>query len=163
MTIKITNGILNLADLQHKSDEAIFDYIDSKPNWEKAHAILDDFLEGTTKYFIDYVKKNDGHLPKVSSYWIWFVVLNAKLIYFTTLALKNCNQKSKSITNELLANRFEIASKCLTNIESEENELFLQEIKASFELVAVDTTFEGMNARTVEDSLNDFYEFAKEY
>ncbi len=163
MTIKITNGILNLAELQQKTDQAVFDYIDSKPNWEKAHTILDDLLEGTTKYFIEYVKKNDDQLPKVSSYWVLFIEINAKLIYFATLALKNCTQKSKSITNDLLANRFEIASKCLTNIELEESELFLQEIKLSFELVAVDTIFEGMKARTVEDCLNEFYEFAKVY
>ena len=81
MTISISNNVLNLADLQQQMDEAIFDYIDSKPNWDKAYILLDEMLEQTTKYFLTVVESK-GNLPKSTTYWILFMELNAKLIYF---------------------------------------------------------------------------------
>ena len=162
MTISISNKLLNLAELQQRMDEAIFDYIDSKPNWDKAYILLDEMLEQTTKYFLTVVESK-GNLPKSTTYWVLFMELNAKLIYFTTLALKNRAQKSNGITDELIANRFEIASKCLTNIHTEENEQFLQEIKESFLEVSSRQDYEGLNERTVESCLEQFYEFAKAY
>ena len=154
--------MLNLAELQQQMDEAIFDYIDSKPNWDKAYILLDEMLEHTTKYFLTVVDSNGG-LPKSTTYWVLFMELNAKLIYFTTLALKNRTQKSNGITDELLANRFEIASKCLTNIDTEENEQFLQEIKASFNEVSSREDYEGLKERNVQSCIEQFYEFAKAY
>ena len=154
--------MLNLAELQQRMDEAIFDYIDSKPNWDKAYILLDEMLEQTTKYFLTVVDSK-GELPKSTTYWVLFMEINAKLIYFTTLALKNRTQKSNGITNELLANRFEIAAKCLSNIHTEENEQFLQEIKASFNEVSNLEDFKGLNERNVELCIEQFYEFAKAY
>ena len=154
--------MLNLADLQQQMDETIFDYIDSKPNWDKAYILLDEMLEQTTKYFLRVVETK-GELPKANTYWVLFTEINAKLIYFTTLALKHRTQRSKGITDELLANRFEIASKCLTNIHTEENEQFLQEIKASFNEVSDRPDYEGLNERCVESCIEQFYEFAKAY
>ena len=163
MTISISsNNLLNLADLQQQMDEAIFDYIDSKPNWNKAYILLDEMLEQTTKFFLTVVETK-GELPKSTTYWVLFMELNAKLIYFTTLALKNRTQKSNGITNELLANRIEIAAKCLTNIHTEENEQFLQEIKASFSEVSNREDYEGLNERNVDFCIEQFYEFAKAY
>ena len=162
MTLTISNNVLNLADLQQRMDEIIFDYIDSKPNWDKAYLLLDEMLEQTTKYFLNIVDSKNG-LPKPTTYWILFMELNAKLVYFSTLALKNLTQKSKGITDELIASRFEIAAKCLTNIHTEENELFLQEIKASFDEVSSRQDYEGLNDRHVESCIEQFYEFAKEY
>ena len=162
MTLTISNNVLNLADLQQKMDETIFDYIDSKPNWDKAYIILDEMLEQTTKYFLTVVGSK-GVLPKPTTYWVLFMELSAKLIYFTTLALKNRTQKSKGITDELIANRFEIASKCLTNIHTDENELFLQEIKASFQEVSSREDYGGLNYLNVEACIEQFYEFAKAY
>ena len=161
MTLTISNNVLNLADLQQKMDETIFDYIDSKPNWDKAYIILDEMLEQTTKYFLNIV--NSKGLPTPTTYWVIFMELNAKLIYFTTLALKNRTQKSNGITDELIANRFEIASKCLTNIHTDENELFLQEIKASFQEVSLREDYAGLNDRKAESCIEQFYEFAKAY
>lgn len=162
MTLTISNNVLNLADLQQKMDETIFDYIDSKPNWDKAYIILDEMLEQTTKYFLTVVGSK-GALPKPTTYWVLFMELSAKLIYFTTLALKNRTQKSNGITDELIANRFEIASKCLTNIHTDENELFLQEIKVSFHEVSSREDYDGLNYRNVESCIEQFYEFAKAY
>ena len=161
MTLTNSNNVLNLADLQQKMDETIFDYIDSKANWDKAYIILDEMLEQTTKYFLNIV--NSKGLPKPTTYWVIFMELNAKLIYFTTLALKNRTQKSNGITDELIANRFEIASRCLTNIHTDENELFLQEIKASFQEVSSREDYTGLNDRKAESCIEQFYEFAKAY
>ena len=161
MTLTISNNVLNLANLQQKMDETIFDYIDSKPNWDKAYIILDEMLEQTTKYFLNIV--NSKGLPAPTTYWIIFMELNAKLLYFTTLALKNRTQKSNGITDELIANRFEVASKCLTNIHTDENELFLQEIKASFQEVSSREDYDGLNYLNVEACIEQFYEFAKAY
>ena len=154
--------MLNLAELQQRMDEAIFDYIDSKPNWDKAYILLDEMLEQTTKYFLHIVDLKN-RLPKSTTYWVLFMELNAKLIYFTTLALKNRTQKSNGITNELIANRFEIAAKCLTNIHTDENVLFLQEIKASFDEVSSRQDYEGLNDRQIESCIEQFYESAKAY
>lgn len=162
MTLNISNNVLNLADLQQQMDETIFDYIDSKPNWDKAYILLDEMLEQTMKYF-HHIVDMKGELPKATTYWTLFTELNAKLIYFTTLALKNRTQKSKGITDELLANRFEIASKCITNIHTEENEQFLLEIKESFNEVSSRQDYEGLNERSVESCIEQFYEFAKIY
>lgn len=162
MTLNISNNVLNLADLQHRMDETIFDYIDSKPNWDKAYILLDEMLEQTTKYFLAVVESK-GELPKPTTYWVLFMELNAKLIYFTTLALKNRTQKSKGITDELLANRFEIASKCITNIHTDENEQFLQEIKDSFIEVSNRQDYEGLSERNLGACIEQFYEFAKAY
>lgn len=162
MTLKISNNVLNLADFQQQMDETIFDYIDSKPNWDKAYLLLDEMLEQTTKYFL-HVVDSKGELPKATTYWVLFTELSAKLIYFTTLALKNRTQKSKGITDELLANRFEIASKCLTNIHTEENEQFIQEIKASFHEVSSRQDYEGLKERAIESCIKQFYEFAIAY
>ncbi len=162
MTLTISNNVLNLAELQQQMDETIFDYIDSKPNWDKAYILLDEMLEQTTKYFLNAVDSKQG-LPTPTTYWVLFVELNAKLIYFTTLALKNRTQKSTGITDELLASRFEIASKCLTNIHTDENELFLQEIKESFNEVSSREDYKGLKERNIESCIELFYDFAKSY
>lgn len=143
-------------------DEIVFDYIDSKPNWEKAYMLLDEMLEQTMRYFVEQVQKK-GELPQPSIYWTLFTELNAKLIYFTTLALKNREQKSAGITNEVLANRFETAAKCLTNIHTEENEDFVKEIQSTFEEVSDRADFKGGDDREVSQCIETLHEFAKSY
>ena len=163
MNVLTSSGLLNLAAFQQKMDEIVFENIDTKPNWEKAFIGLDELLEQTTKFFVTYVKNKEYQLPKNSSYWVLFMELNAKLIYFTTLALKNYDKKSIGITNEVLARRFEIASKCITNVNTEENEQFLVEIKDTFDTVSSTEDYEGLKERKVEDCIQTFYEFAKQY
>ena len=162
MSLVFSNNVLNLADLQQKMEEIVFDYIDSKPNWEKAYMLLDEMLEQTTRYFVDQVQ-DKGELPQPSVYWTLFTELNAKLIYFTTLALKNREKKSSGITNEVLANRFETAAECLVNIHTEENEEFVKEIQATFEEVSDRTDFKGGQDRDTVQCIKAFYEFAKNY
>lgn len=163
MSLLMSNGLLNLPTLQQRLDELVFDYIDTKPNWGKAYLSLDELLEQSTSFFVKYVEGKDGQLPKPSSYWILYMEVNAKLIYFTTLALKNYESKSSGVTNEMLAERFETATKCLTSLHTEENEEFIEEIKESFNLVSNGEPFTGANDRTVEDCINVFYEFSKQY
>ena len=162
MSSKQLNNVINLAEFQQKMDEIVFDYIDTKPNWEKAYTLLDELLEQSTRYFVDYVERN-GELPSVSAYWVLFTDFNAKLIYFTTLALSHRTQKSKGITDEILSKRYNIAAKCIVNTKSEENINFMQEIEESFKEVSNGEAFEGKKEQTATNCIQTFYEFAQSY
>lgn len=162
MNLIYTKGFLNLATLNQKADEVIFDYIDSKPNWEKAFKYLDVLLEECTNFFLATVKKNN-ELPKGNTYWNLFLEINAKLIYFSTLALQHYNQKSIGITEDVLRKRYETSALCLTNVQTEEASNFLEEIKSSYESVGELDNFQGNRNLTVEERLQVLYEFSKQY
>ena len=162
MSSNNTKGLLNLSTLHQKSDEIIFDYIDSKPNWEIAFKQLDSLLEECTTFFLKTVATTNK-IPKAAPYWSLFLDLNSKLIYFCTLALQNYCQKSNGITNEVLSKRFETAALCITNTKDEETAQFLEEIKATFATVEKLESFQGEKALSDDERLNIYYEFAKQY
>lgn len=162
MNLIYSKGLLNLATLSQKADEIIFDYIDSKPNWEKAFKYLDVLLEECTNFFLKTVEKNN-EFPKGNTYWNLFLEINAKLIYFSTLALQHYNQKSIGITDDLLRKRYETSALCLTTVQTEEASSFLEEIKSSYASVGELDDFKGARNLTVEERLQAYYEFSKQY
>ena len=162
MNLVYSKGLLNLATLSQKADEIIFDYIDSKPNWEKAVKYLDVLLEECTNFFLKTMEKNN-ELPKGNTYWNLFLEINAKLIYFSTLALQHFDQKSNGITNDVLKKRYETSAICLTNVQNEEASNFLEEIKSSYTTVGDLDDFQGGRNLTVEERLQAYFEFSKQY
>jgi hypothetical protein len=157
-----SNGLLNLAAMNERTDEIVFDYIDTKPNWEKAYTNLDALLEESVKFFLDYVKQT-GELPKAKTYWSLFLDLNTKLIYFSTLALSKNELKSKGISESVLANRFQFAINSLTNVHTEEGEQFLQEMIEGATAVSSGNPIIYDEALGIEERMARFYEFCKEY
>lgn len=162
MSLIISNNVINLAHFQQKLDETIFDYIDTSANWDKASNLLEEMLDQTTAYFLKQVEAK-GELPSATTYWVLFTDLNAKLLYFATLAMKNKSQRSIGMTDDVIAKRFETAAKCLSNIEVEENQLFLDEIEESYLSVESTIPFGGRLERTPAECIKLFYDFAKEY
>lgn len=162
MNLIYTKGLLNIATLNQKADEIIFDYIDSKPHWEKAFKQLDVLLEECTTFFLTTVQKNN-ELPKGTTYWNLFLEVNAKLIYFSTLALQHYDQKSNGITDDVLKKRYETAALCLTNVQSEDASNFLEEIKSSYGTVGALDDFQDGRSLSVEERLQIFHEFSKHY
>lgn len=162
MTLISGNNVFNIALLQNKLDEIIFDYIDSKPNWEKASKYLEEMLEESSSYFVNYVKEKE-EVPSATTFWVIFTSLHAKLIYFSTLALKNCEQKSLGITDEVLAKRFEVAASCMTDHHADDAEQFWAEMEASYKEVSNDGSLQPYKNLSLDERIMKLYAFCANY
>lgn len=162
MTIKITNELLNVGTVQNVMNQTVFDYVDTTQKSAKAYEILDDLLHQVVNYFNDQLDKNNGELPKRSTYWPLFMDVAAKLVYFNGLThaqLIDSNDKEASMH---IVEMYQIAARCLPNPTTEENVEFLEEIQQSATVLLGETvTFE--TSSTLEDCLTQFKQLAQTY
>lgn len=132
MSTKISSQqSLNLLQLKEQLDEVVFNYIDTSQKWGVAHAKIEQLLKAVVQHFDQYVKAN-GELPKENTYWVLFLNLSYKLIYFHTITGYHGNVlPNKERTVELLI----LSAKCIPNVQSENHAEFLSEIAQSLETV----------------------------
>ena len=133
MNIELKNDLLNLPSLQLKMDRIVFDHIDTLPNWSKAYGMLDELLQKMVISFNTAVDKKNGELPKGSTYWVLFMDIAAKLLYFTGLAHSHLIDEQDEEVKQHLVNLYYTSVACLPNAQIEENEELLNEIKKSIE------------------------------
>lgn len=163
MTIEMKNELLNLPTLQSKMDNIVFDYIDSKPNWSKAYELLDALLHKVANNFNSFVAKNDGEMPTPSTYWMLYIDIASKLIYFTSLAHSNLITEEDADARAHIVQLYEIGASCIPNALLETNEELILEIKKSISDLNGQQHVELQLAENSAQCINSFYNFTKSY
>lgn len=162
MSIKITNEMLNVGKIQNVMNQTVFDYVDTTQKSEKAYEILDDLLHQAVNYFNDQLEKNNGELPKRSTYWPLFMDVTSKLIYFNGLTHAQLIDKADNEACKHIVEMYKIAARCLPNTTTEENSDFLEEIQNSANLLLGESvTLE--TSSTLEACLAEFKELSQTY
>lgn len=166
VNIQITNNMLNLATLQNKMDETVFNYVDTTVNWQKAYAILDDLLHQTVNYFNQYIEQRNGELPTSNSYWTLFMNIASRLIYFNGMTHAKLIDIQDEGAKNNIENLYKISVTCMPNSRLEQNEQLLEEIVASY----LELEPNGERAHILdkvgssgEDCIQSFYELCKTY
>lgn len=137
--IQVSDNILNLVQLQEKLDGVVFDYLDTTQNWKKAFVELDALLKQAISYYQQQVEEKKRNLPKGNVYWVLFMDIASKLIYFRTVAEKNLIDLSDATNKDHILFNLKVAANCLPNVQKGNSE-FLQEIAQSYEEIEL---FEG--------------------
>lgn len=123
--------LLNLANIQTKLDEIVFENIDTGHKWEHAQSMLQELLNQCDEFFAAYIQRNEGQLPKENSYWALFMDLVAKITYFI-----GYTEQQRGADSSYLANKYENAAKFLPNCDHEGCVEFYEEIRNSYQSVA---------------------------
>lgn len=160
--IELKNDLLNLPQLQLQVDTIVFDYIDSTQNWSKAYAQLEDLLQKVVQNFNGYIARNEGELPKASTYWILFMDIAAKLLYFTGLAKFHLIDAGDQEASVQVFELYKASAGCLPNALLEENEEFLSEIQKSMEQLTNQPTEIVTSEKTVT-CIETFYALSKTF
>ena len=166
MNIQVTNEMLNLATLQSKMDQTVFDYIDTTRNWQKAYSILDDLLHQMAINFNQHVAKNNGELPKSNTYWVLFMDAASKLIFFNGLTHAQLIDLQDEDAKNHVVELYKKSAPCLPNATLEQNTAFLEELKESLlELVPVEEheCVKLTVGSSMDECLAEFYALTKTY
>lgn len=162
-----TMNTLNLFQLKERMEESVFNYIDTIQKWEQAYASLDELVTISVKYFDDYMKMN-GEIPKGNTFWVLFMSVASKLIYFHTIAYFHLKGNERAEIQKEVLELLTIAANCIPEVQKEANVEFLKEIAISYEEIALNNVKKGhfekiiltQNNR-IKDCLNNFTEFTK--
>ena len=160
MEVNITNNVLNIATLQQKMETVVFDHIDSSQNWVIAYQKLSELFTQTVNYFNERVAQENGHLPKVNTYWSLFLNISSQLIYFTALAKQNAEQLTAE-TKQNIANAYIAAANILPNATTEEMEEYLEEVQKSYKALTGEPLEVG--AKNSDDCMPALQSFAKKW
>lgn len=165
MNFELKNDLLNLPNIELKMDHIVFDHIDTKPNWSKAYEMLDELLQKMAVGFNASVDRKDGALPKASTYWVPFMNIASKLLYFTGLAHSNLIDAEDEDAKTHIVKLYQMSVACLPNAQVEENEEFLTEVKKSIIAIAPQTKqpVEISTSSTVDECIAKFETFSKTY
>jgi hypothetical protein len=165
MNLEIKNDLLNLPNLQLTMDRIVFDHIDTLPNWSKAYKLLDELLQRVAISFNTAVDKKAGELPKASTYWVLYMDIAAKLLYFTGLAHSHLIDEQDVEVKQHLINLYHTSAVCLPNAQVEENEELLNEIKKSIKVLAEQNEqhTEIQTSNSIDECILKFEKFAKTY
>ncbi|RUL57109.1 hypothetical protein [Lysinibacillus antri] len=145
MTTKVpmANNALNILSLKESMDEIIFNYIDTSKNWEKAYSSIGELLDDAVEYFSNYVKGNNGQLPNENTYWVLFMDLTSKLLYFQTLAFFRLKLQRKEVVSEEIKTLFLLAANCIPDVQKIVNAQFLNEVGRTYEEIELYDGKEG--------------------
>jgi len=132
--IQVTNGILNLFQLQEELDGILFNYIDTSQKWDKAYEELKELLDELTAYFKNYLQEHDGRLPDNEMYWSLFIDNVSRILYFKTVAYMNLQKDMTEEQKELIKSALHDAAGCLPHVQGRNFE-FLQEISQTYDLL----------------------------
>ena len=135
MNIQVKNNILNLAELQEKLNRVVFDYVDTTQKWEKAQENLQQLQSQMVVYFEQYISRNEGNLPSSNPYWVLFLDLASRLVYFNNLVKQDLMSHLDEATRNEIADAYEMAAKIYPYKQSEESDEYLEEIEKSFQLI----------------------------
>lgn len=164
MDIHKKSNILSLASLQERLDSTVFDYVDTTQNWGKAKVNLQDLLGEAVDHFTKYMKENKD-LPKSSPFWVLFMGLASRLVYFNALVDENLMDQRNDQEKAEILHAYKVAANCLPNIQFEDNADFLSEIQKSFKglnKTNAEPQIEN-GVRSLHDCLIVFYEFTETY
>lgn len=160
--IQVSDNILNLAQLQDKMDDIVFNHLDTTQNWKRAYEGLDELLLQAISYFKVQVEEANGTLPKGTVYWNLFMDIVSKIIYFRTSAEKHLVDFNNPSEKEKVLYTLKVAANCLPNVQKGNKE-FLQEIAQFYEEIEL---FEGKEGafeqfylsknNSIEDCLKNF-------
>ena len=153
--------MLNLVELQEKLNRVVFDYVDTTQKWEKAHEDLQHLQSQIIEHFDQYVRHNDGALPKGNSYWVLFLDLASRLVYFNNLVKQNIDGDLNEITRNEVAAAYEMAAKILPYKKSEESDELLEEIEKSLQQVTNSNRSIDKSSYPVGQCMEHFQQYIK--
>ena len=161
---------INLFQLKERMDEYVFNFIDSTQKWEKAYVSLDELVAISVDYFQRYLKEN-GQLPKGNTFWVLFMDVASKLIYFHTMALYHLKKNDSEETfQKKVIKLYTMAANCIPEINKEANKEFLKEISISYESIELFDGIQGEFEKVIknknnqiQDCLATFNEFSTFY
>ncbi|WP_274307381.1 GTPase [Solibacillus daqui] len=160
MNIELKNDLLNLPQLQSQVDTIVFDYIDSKPNWSKAYEQLNTLLQKCAQNFNGYIARNNGALPKASTYWVLYMDIVAKLLYFTGLAKSHLIAIEDQEATAQIIELYKTSASCLPNASLEDNEEFISEVQKSLDKLA-GRKLELLTSEKTDTCIEKFYALSK--
>ena len=161
MNIQVKNNILNLAELQEKLNRVVFDYVDTTQKWEKAQENLQQLQSQMVEYFEQYISRNDGALPSSNPYWVLFLDLASRLVYFNSLVKQNVVSELDETTRNEVANAYEMAAKIFPYKQSEENDEFLEEIEKSLQQMTDHTRSVDKSSYPLSQCMETFHNYIK--
>lgn len=158
----LTNKTLNLVQLKDEMDEIIFNYIDTTQKWEVAYSLLDELLKSAVDYFNRYVKAY-GELPKENTYWVLFLDIVSKIIYFHTIAYYQLNVKQQQDVKEQTIQLLTTAANCIPDVNKEVNAEFLNEIASSYDKIQASIGEQGAFEKMIINQKNRASDCIKEF
>lgn len=161
MNIEVKNNILNLVELQEKLSRVVFDYVDTTQNWEKAQEHLQHLQSQMVVYFEQYISRNDDSLPSGNPYWVLFLDLASRLVYFNSLVKQNVVSDLDEATRNEVANAYEVAAKIFPYKQSEESDEFLMEIEKSLQQITDSTRLVDKSSYSLSKCIENFYDYIK--
>ncbi len=160
VNIPVTNNIINLAQLQEKLNETVFNYIDSSQQWDKAYKELENLVHQVVEYFNNWVNK-EGQLPKANTYWTLFIDIASQLLYFYGLAWQHVMPEQDKEVKDKIGNIYTVAANCMPDVKSEERQMFFEEIAKSY--LQLNLAEEGpleLHPRTINNCIETFYKYS---
>ena len=161
MKIQVKNNILNLAELQEKLNRVVFDYVDTTQKWEKAQENLQQLHSQMVVYFEQYISRNEGALPKGNPYWVLFLDLASRLVYFNNLVKQNLVSDLDETTRNEIAYAYEMAAKIFPYKQSEENDEFLEEIEKSLQQITDSARLIDKNSYPLSQCIESFHDYIR--
>ena len=129
--LEIKNNLLNVAQLQEKVDEIIFDHIDTSQNWGKAFKGLNNLFQQTVQFYVKYIDENG--IPNTKVYWSLYLDVVGRLVYFKTLAERHLTDIQNDKDVDHIIDGYKVAAKCLPHDNVNNEHELLDEISESFE------------------------------
>lgn len=161
MNIQVKNNILNLVELQEKLNRVVFDYVDTTQKWEKAQENLQHLQSQIVVYFEQYISRHEGALPSNNPYWVLFLDLASRLVYFNNLVKQNLMSDLDEATRNEIATAYEIAAKIFPYKQSEENDEFLEEIEKSLQQITDSTRLVDKSSYPLSQCMENFRDYIK--
>lgn len=161
MNIQVKNNILNLAELQEKLNRVVFDYVDTTQKWDTAQENLQQLQSQMVVYFEQYVSRNEGTLPSGNPYWVLFLDLASRLIYFNNLVKQNLLSNIDEAMQNEIANAYEISAKIYPYKQSEEGDEFLDEIEKSLQQITDGTRLVDKSSYPLSKCIENFHDYIK--
>ncbi|SOC02379.1 hypothetical protein SAMN05880501_10323 [Ureibacillus xyleni] len=166
--VPMTNKDVNLLRLKESMDEIIFNNIDTSQNWEKAYSSLSELLDQFVEYYISATQVANGETPKVNTFWMMFLDIISKLIYFQSLSYYKMQSEKSAKVIEETKDLFTLAANCIPNVQKIVNAEFLNEIANSFEEIEQSNgvSFERMilqKDNQPQECLKHFANFVEKY
>ncbi|KGR86391.1 hypothetical protein CD30_19010 [Ureibacillus massiliensis 4400831 = CIP 108448 = CCUG 49529] len=166
--LSITGKDLNLLKFKEDMDEIVFNYIDTTQKWEKAYSQLDELLNGAVDYFNSHI--TGVGMPKQNTYWVLFMDITSKLIYFHTLAYQQLKMiQNEDVTKEVLQ-LYLVAANCIPDVQKLANAEFLMEVAHSYEELKLYNDKQGefekvllKQNNSADKCIQAFYEFTKSF
>ncbi|MBD8026795.1 hypothetical protein H9636_08995 [Ureibacillus sp. Re31] len=126
------NHTLNLVELNDRMEEIVFNYIDTTQNWKKAYTNLDELVKSAVNHFNHVVQAN-GELPKENTYWVLYMNVVCKLLYFHTISNYHLQMNIDQDVKKEVLNLLTVAANCIPDVHMEDNAEFLKELATSYE------------------------------